>query len=465
MSQADRAVAYLELNSTQFDDALAAAQKALVAFAAGFSAYKIADFFKEGIDGAIKFGNEAYFAAQKLNGFNPGNLLLVQKSLEAAGASASEARSQIQEFGQANRPLDQLFKGGSSGYTDALQRAAKEYGTQAAVLTKSAEEFSYVEYQLTNIGTKLQGFFLGLADQVARPLSGLLAQIDKLDLVGMGEKFGSYIVQAINTVRGLVSEGKLFDTLSLGLKVGFQTAANYLLGAVNSVINLFTNSSTWSGLAKTLVGVLGIVGSFLTTLFLGLGKLIVATVETGLAQIVTKYPALAGALGVAEGVTGKDLLPSTDVAENLKSIQNNSAIQSLDTVNGQQVSAALAVAQSGIKALAESKPSYSPAPLYDTAKDSKALGAALSAASKAGAALTVPSGKQNPVFTERPDAVHVIADSLARVGGGGRYVRTGLSIAEKAALDSAKYNKISADALTKIAGQKPKNGSTPMGGG
>ncbi len=102
-----KAIGYLELNIKGFEDAIAVAKKALAGLAVAFAAFKTTEFFKEGIQDAIKFGEASYFAAQKLNGYDTGKLFLVQKALESGGLAAEEARGKIEEFAQAGRPLEQ----------------------------------------------------------------------------------------------------------------------------------------------------------------------------------------------------------------------------------------------------------------------------------------------------------------------------------------------------------------------
>lgn len=466
-----KAVGYLELNSKQFDDAIVLAKKALVGLGTYFAAVKTVDFWKEGISGAIKFGNEAYFAAQKLNTYDPGKLLLVQKALEAGGLAAQDARQDIEDYAQAGRPLEQLFKGGQAGFGDALIRASREYGTQAAVLSKSAERFAFVESQIVAVGTKLQGFFLGLADEITRPFSALLSEIDKIDLVGIGQRFGRYITGAIDTVRGLIQQGNFLDVLKLGLKVAFQEASNYLLGAANSAIDILTDTKTWASIGQTLIGALGVVGTFFTSLFIGVGKIFVATIEAGLAKIAEKNPILAKLVGVSAkreipqankdeairnygNIIGPQKIAeaqrkvdkfnaenvlSTDVSKNLERNENNSAIQALNRLGQKQLDVSEQIAKNGLTKLGETKVTFKKADLYDTDKDKDKLTELLLKARQQGETNRGPEGKINPLYSEKADPYHVIADSLARVGGGGRYVRTGLSIAEKAALDSLRY--------------------------
>ena len=70
MASTATATGFLELNIAGFDKAISTAKKALVGLGAAFAAFKTVEFWKDGIDGAIKFGNEMYNAGQKLGGLS-----------------------------------------------------------------------------------------------------------------------------------------------------------------------------------------------------------------------------------------------------------------------------------------------------------------------------------------------------------------------------------------------------------
>ena len=140
MSAGAKAVGYLDLNITGFDQALKTAKNLMVTFAAGFTAYKIADFFKDGIKDAIDFGKEMQSASRAMGGFDPGALLLTQKALEKVGMGAEEARGHIGDFITQGRNISEIF-GGAEEYSRAIKSAAKDYGPTAAVLSRSGERY------------------------------------------------------------------------------------------------------------------------------------------------------------------------------------------------------------------------------------------------------------------------------------------------------------------------------------
>jgi hypothetical protein len=120
MPSGAKAVGYLELNIAGFDSALKTAKNLMVTFAAGFSAYKIGDFLKDGVKEAVNFGKEMQSASRAMGGFDPGALLLTQKALEKVGMGAEEARGHIGDFIREGRDVSQIF-GGAENYARALK--------------------------------------------------------------------------------------------------------------------------------------------------------------------------------------------------------------------------------------------------------------------------------------------------------------------------------------------------------
>ncbi len=138
MSTTAKATGFLELDIKGFDQALKTARNLMVGFAATFGAYKLGSFLKDGVKDAIEFGKEMQSAGRAMGGFDPGKLLLSQKALEKVGMGAEEARGHIGDFIKEGRNISEIF-GGADNYARALQSAAKDYGSQADVLTRSAK--------------------------------------------------------------------------------------------------------------------------------------------------------------------------------------------------------------------------------------------------------------------------------------------------------------------------------------
>jgi len=230
-----KAVGYLELNINGFDQAIKTAKNLLVGLTAGFTAFKAASFFKEGIQDAINFGKEMQVASNRMGGFDPGKLLLAQKALEKAGQGAEEARGTLADFIDQGRNISDIF-GGADNYAAALQSAAKDYGSQADVLTRSAKTLQTVWNTLEAIGSKLKTFFLVMTEQFVGPLQVALDYLNETDLSGIGKSFGESIAKAATFLIGLFKNGDIWDLVKMGMTIAFQESINYLVGGFNWVI-------------------------------------------------------------------------------------------------------------------------------------------------------------------------------------------------------------------------------------
>ena len=245
MSTNAKAVGYLELNINGFDQALKTAKNLMAGFAAGFTAYKIGQFFQDGIKDAIDFGREMQSASRAMGGFDPGKLLLVQKALERAGMGAEEARGHVADFIREGRDVSDIFSG-TENYASALKSAAADYGSQASILTRSAKALRDVWNTMESIGSKLRTFFMGMTESFVRPLQYALNSFNEIDLAGIGAGFGKAVSDAAMTIVGVFKNGDIYEFLRLGTTLAFQESINWLVGGLNYAAGYasteFTNS-------------------------------------------------------------------------------------------------------------------------------------------------------------------------------------------------------------------------------
>jgi len=235
------ATGYLELNIKGFESAISSAKKALAGLAIGFVSFKTAQWFKDGIEGAIDFGKEMYQASRRMGNFDPGQLLIAQKTLERMGLSAEEARNQMGELIHTGRPLSSIFKS-SSDFAANMNRSKKDFGSQAALLSRSAKDLNGAYYTIASIGEKTKTFFLAATSGFIKPLRGILQSLNKIDLAGMGLKFGEKIGQAMKIISGALNNGTLGEILITTLKLGFMEAVNWLWGGLQSLAG---NAGQW----------------------------------------------------------------------------------------------------------------------------------------------------------------------------------------------------------------------------
>ena len=260
------ATGFLELNIAGFDKAISTAKKALVALTAVFAVFKTANFWKEGIEGAINFGNEIYHASQRMGAMDPGKMLIAQKALENAGLGAEEARTQINELVESGRSMSSLFKG-ADDYAQALQNATASYGSQANVLSTSAEKLSKVFEIIQSVGSKLQTFFLAMTARFVTPLLAVLNFLNSIDLAGIGASLGDGITKAASFLVGVVINGNIGEILGLSLKVGFIMATDYLTEKLADIVEMLKgfkfNSKIFDGLVLIFKGIAELIGATL----------------------------------------------------------------------------------------------------------------------------------------------------------------------------------------------------------
>jgi hypothetical protein len=262
-----RAIGYLELNISGFQEAITSAKRALGGLAVTFTAFKTAQFFTRQIDDAVKFGDALYHASQRAGHFKPETFFVIQKALQNAGLGAEEARSKIDDFVTSGKRLDSIF-GGQKQYGEALRNAAAEYGREAKVFGDNAARFSKVFEMLQAVGEKMRTFFGVMTAQFLKPMQALLETIQKVDLSGTAAKFGDKIAYAINLLNGFILTGGFGEALGLSVQIGFMTATNWLVKAVMVALQtfatgidlIFSNQKFLNGFSDSLVAIAGIFG-------------------------------------------------------------------------------------------------------------------------------------------------------------------------------------------------------------
>src|SRR5688572_29278238 len=100
---------------------------------------------------------------------------------------SERAAVSMEVFGRSGAELLSLFS--SDGFGDASQ----QLGSQAQLLARDAALFDDVSDKLALTGTKVRGFWVGLADKVAPVLKPLLDRFANLDLASWGQQAGEAV--------------------------------------------------------------------------------------------------------------------------------------------------------------------------------------------------------------------------------------------------------------------------------
>lgn len=421
------ATAFLELNLESFDRAIASAKRSLGVLAGLFASYKSVKFLANQTNDALQFADAMWKVSRSIGNMDTGQLLLSQKALEQIGYSASAAQDRIRELVSAGLPLSAAF-GGAKNYADALNSASKMWGNTAAVLTRAGDRFALVWDRLQAVGGKVREFFLGLTGSFLQPLQILLDKILTLDLASVGAKFGESLATAINLLNGAMQNGTLGEIIQtsflLGMeyvKDGFAQAGTRLL-AILELAGIAFNSAVvsinWGNLGLQI----------LTTLGKGI-VLIFEQISRLLLGIFDKFLSFLGA-GEDEEENKRMGWKSTDekAHDTFQAWQDSfPKVGPLLNANTSQIGPIMATALARTIDQLGSTLGTSPEAIALKARLS-ALGLA---AAKTGEALAANAPGKPTGYVVKADPFKVIADSLARIGGGGGFIQVGMTIEAK----------------------------------
>lgn len=484
-----RATGYLELNINGFDQALKTAKNLMATFAAGFAAYKIGDFLKDGVKEAINFGKEMKSASRAMGGFDTGALLLTQKALEKVGMGVEEARGHISDFITQGRNVSEIF-GGSENYAKALKSASLDYGAQAGVLTRSAEKLQSVWNTMESIGSKVKTFFLAATEQFVLPLQTALDYLNQIDLAGVGEDFGRAIGNAATTLMGVFKNGDIMETIKLGLKVAFQDGINWLVGGINYVAQITGPllgkafivameglEKAWNFLfsgdtfTKITDGFLGVVAQFSAKMLEAVNFIMIAMKSGTQLAVQAGIEAIPGASTLL-GVGGKN----HETFEEMMASNKGPISQGfIDSVRGSGQELADRGGE-GFKQFAQNlfpqgeSQGFQKGNVFDITESGKKLQDLIEKGFATGIEMQESSRDKRKGDEKIAKSVltsfsgsssKVIADSLAKVGGGGGFLRAGMSLTERSAMQTAMATKQTAETLKAMQSDAKNNPSKP----
>ena len=199
-------------------------------------------------------------------------LRLVGESVAAIENPTLKAAVAMEVFGKSGGRMLALFAAGG------LDEAAAAVGRQAELMAKYSDTFDSITDSFGLYHTKLRGFFVGVASQLA-PIFKMAADWFKnIDLAKIGEDVGNVIA----SIYGTIEKGNLNELISVALKIGFGDGVNYfwagLKGIGAGISELFSGS--FSGISEYFSG----AGKVL----LGIGQQFVSLILDGIAEMLVK---------------------------------------------------------------------------------------------------------------------------------------------------------------------------------
>jgi hypothetical protein len=335
---------------------------------------------------------------------------------------AAQAAATMQIFGRGAGNLLALFK--DSG---ALGDAASAIGAQAELLTRNANLFDRASDILNTIGSKLEGFFVGVADAVVPAILPLLEAADGLDFAGLGQELGRQIAIGITALQ----DGSIGTIIGLSVQIALRRAANDFLKTMQGLaagfpalfegtiknFALIASPEFWSGVKSAFLSAAITFGQKLSYLvadaLAGLSEI------TGLRDMIA--PALSAAISAGDSYAGQanELNASADA--------QLGSVASAITANMQEAYARFSDAfLNGVQNATET---------FDNGDLANALNNAIASVSatvdkntaearaRFEASKTMIPGMDGEGGMQRGTNAGVIAQSLQQVGGGAAFAR------------------------------------------
>lgn len=187
-----------------------------------------------------------------------GQFRAVGEAIARLASPSERAAAAMAIFGKSGGELLTLFRD-----PRAFELAATAVGNQADILARDAEAFDRVSDVISQWKTKLEGFFVGVADSLLPLLSQIAEIFSRLDLAGMGQRFGQGLKEGIQVLVNAFKEGRLGDLLGLALRTGIAEGANYLMAAFKTAVMVlsrllkaaFSDENFIFGILNTLSGI------------------------------------------------------------------------------------------------------------------------------------------------------------------------------------------------------------------
>jgi len=225
----------------------------------------------------------------------------VRTALAGIADPTARAAAAMQIFGRSGGQMLTLFADGG-----AMTEAARNVGEQATILRDNADLFDKISDQLGLTGVKTQGFFVGMAEQIAPVIQPLMDFFSGTDFAQTGRQFGAAIALGIQAL----TDGSMWSILLTSAQVTIGTAINFLWAALRSVLvgtgqllvsafrvamdmfSILGKSEFWSGMGNQL---LAMVNGF-AAVFYGVFAKIVEMMRPILSKV--------GLGGVVDSISG-----------------------------------------------------------------------------------------------------------------------------------------------------------------
>ena len=203
----------------------------------------------EGTGPAVKAFEMLGMSAESLRGMDASSQFqAIGAAINALPDPAARAAAAMQIFGRSGGELLTLFANGG-----AMSAAATTVGAQAELLTKNANMFDQASDILGSVGTKLEGFFVGVADQIVPAIMPLLEAANSIDLASIGQDLGQAIAFALTAI----TSGQIGNLLAAQFKLSGAQFINLLVQGIYGIVGFL--AQRMQDIPADFVTLLGIV--------------------------------------------------------------------------------------------------------------------------------------------------------------------------------------------------------------
>lgn len=136
------------------------------------------------------------------------------------------------------------------------------------------------------VSEKVTTFFLALTSQFVKPLNYALDKLNQIDLSKIGTDFGKAIGDSATTLVGIFQNGDIYEFVKVGLTYAFQESLNYLVGGFNW-INDNVIPTVGELLGEAFISAFDILGKTLSFIFSGEFLKYIGYAFTGIASSFT----------------------------------------------------------------------------------------------------------------------------------------------------------------------------------
>jgi len=202
----------------------------------------------------------------------------------------AQVQASMALFGKSGAAMLQLFNDPSFKNGIGSSQAAEILGKNAAIFDRLGDSLGRIKPRITE-------FFSGFNSENAANLERMATAIDRLDLSQSGVNAGTIVA----TLTEAVARGQFGEVLSLSMTVAAEKFINSMVGgalamgrALYETIELIFRPETWKAFGNSLMS---FVNSFNATLMQGIGMILT---ELGKAPVIGKY--FSGAAASVQGL-------------------------------------------------------------------------------------------------------------------------------------------------------------------